>query len=153
MLGPTLSSWNLRKWPILRLIQFYVWSEYFYIGEPPKFQNLFMMSQSKRLVVPRKKSSELERHLQLINTDHLSNITKVKEKHTHTHIHAEFENNFLFLRKYEKLALIHILLAPHKMAPLESKTALMNVSMAFGFSTSIKEDILHKQNTSLSIFS
>jgi len=58
-------------------------------------------------------------------------------------MHAEFGNIFLFLRKGEKLALIHILLAPHKMAPfcqklkevthLESKTALMNVSMAFGF--------------------
>jgi hypothetical protein len=111
-------------------------------------------------VVPRKKSSELERHLQLINTDHLSNITKLKKKHTHTHTHA---HTFLFLRKGEKLALIHILLAPQKKAPfcqklkevthLESKTALMNVSMAFGFSTSIKEDILQKQNTSLSILS
>jgi hypothetical protein len=98
------------------------------------------MSQSNRLMVPRKKSSELERHLQLINTDHLSNIPKLKKK-THTHTHTEFGNFFLVLRKGEKLALIHILLAPHKMAPfcqklkevthLESKTALMNVSMAF----------------------
>jgi hypothetical protein len=123
------------------------------------------MSQSKRLMVPRKKSSELERHLQLINTDHLRNIPKLKNTHTHTHTrtHTEFGNFFLVLRKGEKLALIHILLAPHKMAAfcqklqevthLESKTMMMNVSMAFGFSTSIKEDTLHEQNTSLSIFS
>jgi len=50
------------------------------------------MSQSNRLMVPRKKSSELERHLQLINTDHLSNIPKLKKKtHTHTHTHTVWE--------------------------------------------------------------
>lgn len=164
MLGPILSSWNLRKGPILRLIQFYVWSEYFFLGEPPKFQNLFMMSQSKRLVVPRKKSSELERHLQLINTDHLSNITKVKEKHTHTHTNmlslriffcswgrVKNWHSFTFCWLHTKWLLF---VKSSRRSPIyKAKQHWWMCQWLFGFSTSIKEDILHKQNTSLSIFS
>ncbi len=51
MLCPLLSFWNLYGWPnIDTFIQFYIWSEYFYIGKYPKFQKLFVMGQSKRFI-------------------------------------------------------------------------------------------------------
>jgi hypothetical protein len=75
---------NMNGGPILGLLPcFYVWSEYFYIEESPKFQNfLFVMSQSKKLIAKkekRKKKKEkkitIGRHFPIIKY-----VQKKKEK-------------------------------------------------------------------------
>jgi hypothetical protein len=50
----------------------FVLNEYFYIGEFPKFQNFFVMGQSKRFAT--KTSSQHERYPKWINIDHTNII-------------------------------------------------------------------------------
>lgn len=73
------------------LIYLYVWSEYIYNGESPKFENFFVMGQWKRLVATQKKKSKLWRHSKLINMDQTNNWTS-SYTHEWTYYHQGFWN-------------------------------------------------------------
>jgi hypothetical protein len=76
---------------VLMLIYLYVWSEYIYNGESPKFENIFVMGQWKRLIATQKKKSKLRRHSELINMDQTNNWTS-SYSHGWTYYHQGFWN-------------------------------------------------------------